>query len=141
MHAGTVDRSGDLVMATGTVSEGLDGVFFLDSLTGDLKGTVINPMVQPATVGITYSRNVVADLQIDVAKAPKFVMVTGQLPLRPLGGNNQFADSVIYVAEVTSGKMACYGMQFNFGAFNNMRGAQAEFLLLTGGQFRQAVVR
>ena len=141
LHAVAVDRSGDLVMATGLMSDDLEGVFFLDSLTGELKGTVINPMVQPPTVGITYSRNVVTDLQSDVSKAPKFVMVTGLMPLRPLGGTNQFAQSVVYVAEVTSGKMACYGMQFNYGAFNNMRGAAAEFLLFTGGQFRQAVVR
>src|SRR5262245_30822655 len=98
MHAGVVDRLGDLVMATGAMSDDLDGVFFLDSLTGELKGLVINPMVQPPTVGVTYSRNVVTDLQIDVAKSPKFVMVTGLMPLRPGSGLNQFAASVIYVA-------------------------------------------
>lgn len=141
LHAVAVDRSGDLVMASGLVADDLEGVFFLDSLTGELKGIVINPMVQPPTVGVTYSRNVVADMQIDVAKAPKFVMVTGLMPLRPLGGTNQFASSVVYVAEVTSGKMACYGMNFNRGQFNNMRGAAGEFLLFQSGQFRQAVVR
>jgi hypothetical protein len=141
LHAVATDRSENFVMSTGVVSEELEGVFFLDSLTGDLKGTIINPFVQPPTVGITYSRNVVADMKIDVAKSPKFVMVTGLMPLRPLGGLNQFADSVVYVAELSSGMMACYGMQFNFAAFNNMRGASGEFLPFFVGPFRKAVVR
>lgn len=141
LHAVATDRSENLVMSTGIMADDMEGVFFLDALTGDLKGSVINPMVQPPTVGITYSRNVVSDMQIDVSKSPKFVMVTGIMPLRPLGGMNQFAASVVYVAELTSGKLACYGMQFNRGAFNNMRGASAEFIPFFVGQFRQAVIR
>jgi len=141
LHAVATDRSENFVMATGFVSSDLEGVFFLDALTGELRGTVINPMVQPPTVGITYTRNVVTDLEIDVSKAPKFVMVTGLMPLRPGGGTNQFAQSVVYVAEVTSGKMACYGMNFNRGQFNNMRGGAAEFIPFFVGPFRQAVIR
>jgi hypothetical protein len=141
LHAVAVDRSGDLVMATGPVSDDVEGVFFLDALTGELKGTVVNPNVQPPVIGITYSRNVVSDLQIDVSKSPKFVMVTGGMALRPGAGNNQFASSVVYVAETTSGRMACYAMPFNRGQFTQMRGGTAEFIPLFVGPFRQAVVR
>jgi hypothetical protein len=141
LHAVAVDRSGDLVMATGPVSDDVEGVFFLDSLTGELKGTVVNPLIQPPVIGITYSRNVVSDLQIDISKQPKFVMVTGMMALRPGAGANQFAASVVYVAETTSGRMACYAMQFNRGQFTQMRGATAEFIPLFVGPFRQAVVR
>lgn len=141
LHAVATDRADNFVMATGLMSDDMEGVFFLDSLTGELKGQVINPMVQPPTVGVTYTRNVVTDMQIDISKSPKFVMVSGIMPLRPLGGTNQFAGSVVYVAELTSGKLACYGMQFNRGAFNNMRGATSEFIPFFIGQVRQAAVR
>lgn len=139
LHAVATDRQENFAIATGIVDDNLEGIFFLDSLTGDLKGAVVNPV--RGVIGLTYARNILADLNVDPAKNPKFMMVTGELQVRGPGGPGQYAPTVIYVAEATSGMMAVYALPFNSGALTNSVGQQNEFIKLFAGPFRQAVVR
>lgn len=141
LHAVATDRQDNFAIATGIVDDGIEGVFFLDFLTGDLKGAIINPV--RGNIGLTYSQNVLADLKVDPAKNPKFMMVTGSMQVRGPGGPGQYADTVIYVAEATSGMMGVYALQYNPGVLNNSQGATQSlpFVPLFVGPFRQAVVR
>jgi hypothetical protein len=141
LHAVATDRQDNFAIATGHVDDELEAVFFLDFLTGDLKAAVINPV--RGVIGLTYNRNVLADLQVDPAKNPKFMMVTGDMQVRGPGGPGLYAVNVVYVAEASSGMMAVYAMPFNRGVLNNSTGSaqSVEFQKIFAGPFRQAVVR
>jgi len=137
VYATATDRQDNFAMATGEIDGEFEGVFFLDFLTGDLTGALVNTSKLPPVLGVVYQHNVMKDLEIDASKSPKFLMVTGKMPIRPGGGTNQWAASVIYVAEGNSGKVAVYGMPFNKGAFNQSAGLKGAFTPLYVGPFRQ----
>lgn len=139
LHAVATDRQENFAIATGHMDGENEGIFFLDMLTGDLKGAVVNPFRR--NIGYVYQINVFKDLEVDASKNPKFLMVTGTLEMRP-DGSNQYAQGVIYVAEVTTGKMVCYGMPFNKGVLtNSAQPNQATFVPIFKVPLREAVVR
>jgi hypothetical protein len=141
LHAVATDRQDNFAIATVPLNEDQEAVAFLDFLTGDLKATVFNVVrSQTPSVGVIYSKNILADLGVDASKNPKFLMVSGRLQLRPLG-NLQYSGSVIYVAEVNSGKVGVYAMPYNNTALQQAQGAAGEFTTVYVGSFRQAVVR
>lgn len=137
IYATATDRQENFAIATGEVDGDFEGVFFLDSVTGDLTGALVNTTKLPPVLGVVYQHNVMKDFGLDGTKDMKFLMVTGKLPIRPSGGTNQFAASVIYVAETTSGKVGVYGMPFNRGAFNSSAGLKGQFTPLYVGPFRE----
>ena len=141
LHAVATDRHDNFAIATGAMDGEIEAIFFLDFTTGNLQAAVINPA--RGNIGLTYSHNVQADLKVDLAKSPKFMMVTGQMQVRGPGGPSQYAQSVIYVAEASSGMVACYAMPFNRGVLNNSPGTAipSEFKPVFVGPFRQAVIR
>ncbi|MBL9080910.1 MAG: hypothetical protein JNK76_03845 [Planctomycetales bacterium] len=142
IYAVATDRQDNFALATGEVDGDMEGVFVLDSTTGELTGALVNTSKLPPVLGVVYSANVMKDMALDGSKDVKFTMVTGLLPLRPGQGVAQWAASVIYIAEVNSGKLAVYGMPYNRGAFTAAAGIQAPFTLLYNGPFRaQGVVR
>ena len=56
----------------------------------------------------TYS-DVAKDLQADGVKNPKYLMVTGEAQAtQGFGANGRIGRSVLYIAEVNSGWVACY---------------------------------
>lgn len=120
----TVDRDSKFAMATvpvtagvsggvagvpGPGSLGLEGVFVLDFLTGRLQGAVINNRSGKFTHA--YFRNVAADFQVDPQAEPHYAFLgaTANLPgsrgVTPAAG-------VIYVAELTSGKVIAYSFPY-----------------------------
>jgi hypothetical protein len=138
LHAVATDRQDNFAIATGHMDEGNEGIFFLDMLTGDLTGAVVSPFTR--NIGYIYKTNVLKDLEVDPSKSPKFLMVTGSLEVRPQG-QFQFAQCVIYIAEVNSGKMACYTMPFNKGVLTNGSGGQQAFITYFKGPFRENIIR
>lgn len=139
LYATATDRQDNFAIATGHLDTENEGIFFLDMLTGDLKGAIVSPYTRQ--IGYLYATNVLKDLEIDASKSPKFLVVTGSLEVRPQG-SSQFAQCVVYVAEVNSGKMVCYAMPFNKGVLNNAQApVQLPFLTYFKGAFREAVVR
>ncbi len=106
------DRYQDYILATGPVATGpvspdLDGVWLLDYRAGKLLGTVVNR----ATGRI--SGFVEADLVKEFGIPPRadchFLMTTGRI------GPGQ---SVLYVAEVNSGRLGVYSLAMNLEAQN-----------------------
>lgn len=99
-------------MCTGMISEGVEGVFMLDFLTGDLQVMSVNPRTR--LLGGAYKHNVLADLLVDAtSKKPAFLMVTGLAPVQTGGAAVRPADSVLYIADATSGNWVAYAIPWN----------------------------
>ena len=108
LTAATSDRNEKFGMCTVYVSENLEAVFVLDFLTGRLTGACLgkqgNGFVQ------FFAADVGADLQVKGAK-PAYTMTPGLAQIRSKPGT-QAAASVIYVAEMSTGKVGCYAIPF-----------------------------
>jgi hypothetical protein len=141
LHAVATDRQDNFAIATVPLNEDQEAVVFLDFLTGDLKATVFNVVRTPVpTVGVIYTKNILQDLGVDATKNPKFLMVSGRLQLRPQG-QMIYSGSVIYVAEVNSGKVGVYAMPYNNTGLQQAHEVAGQFQTVYVGPFRQAVVR
>ena len=93
-------------MATGRIEEGVEGVFALDHLTGDLFCWVISP--RNGTLSRSRSLNV--SMFLNVEGDADYVMCTGILNIRGgrTGTSDQLADSVVYVGDGNSGRVAAF---------------------------------
>jgi hypothetical protein len=131
-----------MAVATGPIDEGMDGLFILDFLTGQLQCHVLNP--RTGAVGAMFGRNVIADLGSEgtSTKQAKYLMVTGEASFRNMVGNMRFANSVVYVADATSGRFAAYSIPWNrAAATSNMAQANPMVLLGTGDARQIALER
>lgn len=138
LHATATDRAENFALATGSIDEGIEAIYTLDFLTGDLQAYVLNPSTR--NFSSWYKRNILADLKVEQGKAPKFVMVTGTADLRS-GGQGQFGNSVVYVGELSGGYLGVYALPFNPGALNRLNPQQQPLIPLTVLPFRTAAVR
>lgn len=117
MHAGTSDRDEKFAMLTvpvkdvqfAGVRDHLEAVFVLDFLTGQLKGAVLG---KTGKFTHFYYRNVAADFQVNPSATPHYAFVQGTAQL-PSKGRATMATGVIYIGELTSGKIAAYGFPYN----------------------------
>lgn len=144
LHAVATDRQENFAIATGHLDAGVEAIFYLDTLTGDLKGSVISP--QSGKFFGLYHTNIIADLGVDVTKNPKYVMVTGDLQLRRFGAGAggagaQPADCAVYIADSSTGKCICYAIPFNLGMMNANVPFQLPFVALDTVQFRTLAIR
>ncbi|MFN0054121.1 MAG: hypothetical protein ACKV0T_18225 [Planctomycetales bacterium] len=113
-YANTVDRDSQFVMITVPVgtnagaagfNDPMDGVFILDFLSGQLRGAVLNR--QTGRFASLYSRDLAKDFQVDPKDEPHYAIVSG-VAQSPNQQGVQFASGIIYVAELSSGKLAAY---------------------------------
>jgi hypothetical protein len=111
LHAMATDRVDTYAMATGMVDEDVEAVYFLDFLTGELRALVMGKQV--GGISGIYTFNVASHLGIDPGKNPRYMMVTGMVNLRRGGSRMQASRAVVYVAEITSGKMGAYAIPWN----------------------------
>jgi hypothetical protein len=112
LHAVSTDRADTYVMATGPVDADVEAVYFLDLLTGDLGAMVLGR--QPGAWSGRFFTNVARDLGVDPQKNSKYLMVTGVAGLRQAGGSRQrWSSAMCYVAEITSGRVAAYGIPWS----------------------------
>jgi hypothetical protein len=111
LHAMATDRVDTYAIATGLVDEDVEAVYFLDFLTGDLTAFVMGK--QAGGFCGYFSFNVANHLGIDPVKNPRYMMVTGVASLRRGGSRMQLSRAVVYVAEVTSGKVGAYAVPWN----------------------------
>ena len=134
-YAVTTDRDAKFAMTTCTVSvvavDPIEAIFVLDFLTGSLKGAVLNRQIGKFTA--FYYRNLALDFKVDPKSEPHYVIVNGQAQLSGNAGL-QFASSVLYIGELTSGKIVCYGFPWK-----ESRTPLAPFQLVQvdGFQFRE----
>lgn len=130
----TGDRNDKFALVTSTTNVGgPEAVFVLDFLTGRLQGVALNQ--RTGKFSQSYYRNVAADFQVDPSSEPNYAIVSGTANL-PSQGTATRATSVIYVAEMSSGKVA--GYSFPYSTSNRTtRGVQMQ--PLDYFQFRQAM--
>ncbi|MBI2477339.1 MAG: hypothetical protein HYV60_01415 [Planctomycetia bacterium] len=125
-HGGTT-----MAIATGPIQEGVEGVFILDFITGELTCSVLNP--RTGVLGGAFKANVVADLGVEQGKQPQYLMVTGAANFRTQGGNIAPAESVVYVADANTGRYVAYWLPWNRQAAQyNFAQASAMMVLGTG---------
>ncbi len=130
LHAVAADSAESFAIATGPIAEGVEGLFMLDFLTGELNCAVINP--RTGALGGMYKYNVVADLGVQQGKKPSYLMVTGMADFRYGGATNvRPAESVVYVADANTGKWAAYMLPWNRTAAS-FNAAQVSPLVLLG---------
>lgn len=141
VQAVATDRYENFAMATGPVDEDMEAVFFLDFLTGELTGAVLSP--QHGRFNSFYRHNVLADLGIDTTSNPRFLMVTGVSDFRQAPGSARVAQTAVYVAELTSGRMVAYTIPWLPERQANVTAPQGpfNFIRLDVLQFRNVVVR
>lgn len=109
LNAATSDRNDKFGMCTVIVAENLEAVFVLDFLTGRLTGACLGKQGQGFVQ--FFAANVSADLQVPNGGKPAYAMTPGLAQIRAKPGS-QAAASVIYVAEMSTGKVGCYAIPF-----------------------------
>ncbi len=109
VQAVATDRSDKFAIVTAPVDTNLEAVFVLDFLTGRLSGAVLDRTGTRYTM--FYTRDLAADFNVDPQVTPQYALVSGR-SLRPSVGRAQWGDSSLYVAELTSGQVACYAIPY-----------------------------
>jgi hypothetical protein len=137
LHASATDRSDSFAMASGFVDEDVEAVYFLDFYTGDLNAVVMGR--QSAHFTGYFKTNVNADMGIDPAKNPRFMMLTGMADLRRAGSRLQTSRAVVYVAEVTSGKVAAYAIPWSASLQQGGQAAVQPLVPIATTRFRNGV--
>ncbi len=128
------DRGAKFALATGPAGPpDLEGVFLLDFSTGNLQGHVLNARV--GTFTRSYIRNIYADFGLDAKTSPQWSIVTGSGTLAASAGT-QWGACLVYVAELTTGKVIAYGFPF---AETQRKMAPQTFEMIDGFQFRESL--
>jgi len=137
LHAVATDRYDTFAIATGPLDDEVEAVFFLDFLTGDLRAAVLGK------TGIFNAffeyNNVFADLGVNPAKNPKFLMVTGIARLQRAGQRMYPGNGIVYVAEITTGKVAAYAVPWNAAMRNANMPIRQTLMPLHVTRFRPAL--
>jgi hypothetical protein len=135
----STDRIDTFAIATGPVDEMTEAVYFLDFRTGELNAVVIGRGAGIQVLG-AYHAKVIEPLKLEASTDPKFLMVTGMTDLARGGrlGAVQPSKAVVYVAEVTSGRCAAFGIPFNKTAFQGGKFVTAPLVHVLTFPFRNA---
>jgi hypothetical protein len=112
VYATTADRDTQFSMVTcpvgvsaAGINDPMDCVFILDFLTGQLKGAAINRQI--GKFRSFYFRDLAKDFEVDGDADPHYCMVTGYSQV-PNQQNVSMASGMLYIGELTSGKVAAY---------------------------------
>lgn len=138
LHALATHGGDSMAIATGPIDEGVEGVFMLDFITGELTCQVLNP--RTGTLAGLYKRQIAQDLGVEAGKQPKYLMVTGAIEIRQNISNVKPADSLLYIADANTGRYACYMLPWNKAAFSQNVAQANEIIPIGGGSARNAVV-
>ena len=111
LHAMATDTGKTFSIATGSIADGVEGIFCLDFLTGDLQCWVLNNRTNQ--LGAYSSYNVIKDLGVEQGKSPQYLMVTGLAGLRGGGSGMRPSECLVYVADANSGNIAAYAVSWN----------------------------
>jgi hypothetical protein len=138
LHAAATHGIDKFAIATGLVDGGVEALYFLDFLTGDMRAAVLNP--KTGKFNSFYTRNIAADFG-GAGRNSGYLMVTGSADMPRGTANYQFARSVVYVAEAGTGAVAAYTIPWNSSLQAAGKTQYGEFQPLDVKQFRTAFVR
>ena len=139
LHAVSGDRTETFAIATGYCDEQVEAIWLLDFLTGKLNAAAVSK--QTGAFNSFFTRDIAADFGIDQGKNPRFLMCTGVADLRRAGGARMAPSrSTLYVAEITTGKLAAYSLPWSASAWVSGQAQRAPIALLGVIPFRTAGV-
>lgn len=128
------DRGQKFALLTGPAGPPeMEGVFLLDFLTGNLQGHILNTRVGQFTR--SYARNIGADFELDAKTDPQWAIVSGSGQLAAARGT-QWGACLIYVAELTSGKVIAYAYPYSE---TQRKMETQQFEMIDGFQFRESI--
>lgn len=138
LHASATHGLEKFAIATGFVDEEVEALYFLDYLTADMRAAVINQ--KTGKFNAFFTRNIAADFQ-GAGRSTGYLMVTGAANMPRGTANFQYARSIVYVADATTGQVAAYTIPWNSTLYFAGRPQYGEFQPLDVQQFRTAFVR
>ena len=130
--------SDTMAIATGPIAEGVEGLFILDFITSELTCQALHP--RTGQLGGVYRRNVAQDLGAAQGKAPEYLLVTGFFSVRQNVGNVKPAESLVYVADVNTGRYMAYMLPWNKLAAANYQAQVSQMIPVGGGSARNIVI-
>lgn len=139
VHAVATHGQENFAICTAPMDADVEGVYLLDFLTGDLKCAVLSE--QTGKFNSLFEHNVAKDLEVASGKNPKFLMVSGITELRRGANQLQPSRAIIYVAEVTSGNMAAYGIMWSPQQWKGGQPQTGQIAMLDKWKFRKAPIR
>lgn len=139
IHAVATHGNQTFAIATGPLDDRMEGVFFLDYLTGDLRGAALN--FRTGRFSAFFERNIAADLGLADVRNPQFLMVTGAADFIHPPGQTRQGRTVIYVAETTSGWLGAYVMPWFASGQGTSAPFASQFVLLDRRRIRNAPVQ
>ncbi len=116
-------------IATGLVSDEVEGLFVLDHNSGLLQCNVFYPRL--GKIMGRFARNVATDFGTG-GKGGQYIMITGYADF-PRASNRPASACVLYVLDSATGNFACYGVPFNGASMNAQRDQNGAILLLERG--------
>ncbi len=128
----------NFAIATGFVDMEIEAFYFLDFLTGDLRAAVVSRRTGDFVA--FFEKNILDDFGT-LGKNPKFLMVTGMANIPRGQAPFQLGNSLIYVAEASSGTVNAYALPWNASLNNKGQPQRGTFVRIAGGSFRTAFVR
>jgi hypothetical protein len=110
LQATATQAGSNFVMATGPIDEAIEGVFFLDRVTGMLQCWVTSKNTGAFNGKFGY-KNVLKDVGSTDEKNPQLLMMVGNY--QPVGANGKLASCLVYVLNDTNGQFAVYSVPWN----------------------------
>jgi hypothetical protein len=138
VHATATHGQDNFAICTGVLDENVEGIFVLDSVTGELKAAAMN--VQTRRFNTWFEYNVARDLPTN-SKNPQYRIVSGITNIRQVVAAGQLARTVIYVAEATSGQVMAYGVPWVTGRHSSPIPLRETLVPLDRWQFRTTAIR
>jgi hypothetical protein len=138
LHATATQGLDKFAIATGLVDNEVEALYFLDFLTGELAAAVIDQ--KTGKFNSLFKRNIAADFE-GVGRNARYLIVTGTANMPRGRANFQFAKSIVYVAEASTGQVAAYTIPWNTSFQAAGKAQQGEFQPLDIVKFRTAFVR
>ena len=138
LHAAATHGVDKFAIATGSVDDEVEALYFLDYLTGDMRAAVINP--KTGRFNSFFTRNIAADFG-GSGRNTGYLMVTGSANMPRGTAQFQFARSIVYVANASTGQVAAYTIPWNSSLHAAGKPFYGEFRPLDVQQFRTAFVR
>ena len=139
LHASATDRYDTFAVATGMVDDGVEAVYFLDFVTGNLRAAVLSRQA-PYKFNMFYERNILQDMKV-TSKDARYLLVTGMCDFRRVGGRGRMSRSAVYVVEVTSGQIAAYAIPWDQQQYATGRTVNGGLVPLDSIQTRNVAVR
>jgi hypothetical protein len=139
LHAVATHGQENFAICTAPLDMDIEGVFILDDVTGDLKGAALNLQMRRITTYFEY--NITQDLPTTNVKNAHYRIVSGMANIRQNVVAGNLANSVLYVAEVTTGQVVVYGIPWIQGRASAPTQIKTTLVPLDRWQFRTTAIR